>query len=110
MMLPIKILTTLAPELSIASRIVEKLVLRTKDGEVFSIDIGENALGHAKTAYGAKVTLLSTPPKHIGICEGTSVEAASLEAQRLVAETIAKGTKNSSILKPHFPQSVPASA
>lgn len=109
-MLPIKILTTLAPDLLYASRIVEKLVLRTKDGSVFSIDIGENALQFAKMAYGAKVTLLTNPPKHIGICEGASVEAVSLEAQKLVAGAIGESATTDSIPKPHFPQSMRSSA
>jgi len=92
----------LAPKLSQAYRVVETLVFRTNEGPIFTADIGEMLLSDAAKPYGAKVTLVSNIPTHIGIVEGDSVAEVQAQVQLLISQAIAQGPSQSAIPKPHF--------
>ena len=102
----VKILSSLTSKLANAHKIVETIVLRTNEGAVLTIEIGESVLSGTGNAIGAKITLLTNPPTHIGICEGETIEQVSIAAQELVANAILSGkvtaTPQSSIPKPHI--------
>ena len=58
----VEMLPAISTQLANAYRITETLVLRTKQGAVYTIEIGEPLL--AEGTIGAKVTLLTNPPTH----------------------------------------------
>ena len=98
-----EILPSLSGQLASAHRIVETVVLRVNQGAVFTIDIGEPLL--ANSTMGAKVTLLTNPPTHIGVCEGSSIEKIWEAAQGLITNAISQGiltNTTSQVPKPHF--------
>ena len=91
---------SLAPELRIAHRIVETVVLRSKAGAVFTVEIGESISPVEGPTFGGKVTRLGETPMHLGICEGQSVAYVFDAAQQLVMRAIA-GSTEPAIPKPH---------
>ncbi len=94
------IIEPLAPELNIAHRIVETIVLRSKSGAVYTVEIGESLSPSEESPFGAKATKLGETPIHLGICEGLSVDEVFGAAQQLVVRSIA-GRTESIIPKPH---------
>lgn len=68
-----------------AYRIVENLVLRTNQGKVFTIEVGETLLGSG-SAFGGKVTQQGNPPVHIGFCEAASAQEIVQAAERLIVQ------------------------
>ncbi len=109
----VKILSSLTSKLANAHTIVETIVLRTTEGAVFTIEIGVSLIPGAGSSLGAKVTLMTNPPTHIGDCEGETIEQVGMAAQELVANAIISGTAtapHSSIPKPHIssPPRVPS--
>ncbi len=104
----IKILSSLSAKLSNAHQILETVVLRTNEGAVFMISIGESILSDEGKSMGAKVTLMTNPETHIGICEGENLEQVSIAAQELIANAISSGkaaVSQSAIPKPHISSS-----
>ncbi len=96
----LNIIESLESELSIAHRIVETVVLRSKSGTVFTVEIGESISPVEGPAFGGKVTRIGEMPMHLGICEGQSVGDVFSAAQQLVARSIA-GSPESAVPKPH---------
>ncbi len=96
----LNIIESLESELSIAHRIVETVVLRSKSGTVFTVEIGESISSVKGPAYGGKVTRIGEVPMHLGVCEGQSVGDVFSVAQQLVARSIA-GSPESAVPKPH---------
>ncbi len=88
------LLPALSSEIDNAHRIVETLVLRSNSGTVFTIEIGESLTG--TSSLGAKVTQVSNPAKHLGVCLGETIEQVSIAAQGLIATTIAAELPGSS--------------
>lgn len=98
-----ELLPSLSDQLASAHQIVETVVLRVNQGAVFTVDIGEPLM--ANSTLGAKVTLLTNPPTHIGVCESKSIDKVWEAAQGLITNAISQGilTKTTSqIPKPHF--------
>lgn len=83
----VHIVSHLASELDGAYRILETLVLRTKGGQVFTIEAGES-LFNASHPFGAKVTLASENNEHIGVCQGATMEHVVSAAQQMVSRAI----------------------
>ncbi len=98
------ILSSVACELSDAFELVKTVVLRTKRGSVYTIEIGES-LFNATHSHGAKVTRVGAPNTHIGVCHGASVSDVAGLAQNLVAQAIASEEVAAAPLKPHFQHS-----
>lgn len=101
----ITILPSLSTKLSNAHQILETVVLRTNEGAVFTIEIGNSVLPCETNSIEAKVTLMTNPQTHIGICEGDTVEQVSTAAQELIANAISSGMAAASqpaIPKPHL--------
>ena len=96
----LNIIESLASELSIAHRIVETVVLRSKSGTIFTVEIGESISSLKGPAFGGKVTRIGEVPMHLGICEGQSVGDVFAAAQQLVARSIASSSE-SAVPKPH---------
>ncbi len=94
------IIEPLAPEVNSAQRIVETIVLRSKAGAVFTVEIGESISPGQEPSFGAKATKLGETPIDLGTCEGSSVDEAFGAAQQLVVRSIA-GRTESVIPKPH---------
>jgi hypothetical protein len=90
-----EILPALSSQIDNAQRIVETLVLRTNGGTVFTIEIGEPLTG--ASSLGAKVTQVSNPSRHLGICIGETIEQVFTAAQELIATAIAEGLAGSSV-------------
>jgi hypothetical protein len=80
----------LAAQLDGAYRIVQTLVLRSKRGDVYTIDVGESLFG-ATHPFGAKITLAGKTNEHVGVCHGTSLEQVINAAQQTVAQAICEG-------------------
>lgn len=79
----------LAAQLEGAYRIVQTLVLRSKRGQVYTIDVGES-LFNATHPVGAKVTLAGETNEHVGICQGATLEQVMNAAQQMVAHAISE--------------------
>ena len=101
------IIANLTSELDIAHQIVDTIVLRSKAGGVFTIEVGESLLSAANT-HGAKVTQVGQTNRHIGICHGNSVDEVVAAAQQLVCDAITGVTKTP-IPKPHHQPSAKVS-
>ncbi len=93
------IIANLTSELDVAQQIVDTIVLRTKTGNVFTIEVGESLLSATNT-HGAKVTQVGQTNQHIGICYGNSVDEVVAAAQQLVCDAIA-GAGKTPIPRPH---------
>lgn len=87
----VEIATSLASQLANAYSILETTVYRTQQGEVFTIEIGESMLKDSAGSFGAKVTSIDKFPIHLGTCEGSSIEAARIAAQEIIATAIKEG-------------------
>lgn len=101
----IEILSSLSAKLLNAHQIFETVVLQTNEGAVFTIEIGKSILPGENSSIGAKVTLMTNPPTHIGICEGETVKQVSTAAQELIATAISDGVaiaSKSVVPKPHM--------
>jgi hypothetical protein len=85
----VHILSHLASELDGAYRVLETLVLRTKGGQVFTIEAGES-LFNASHPFAAKVTLASENNDHIGISQGATLEHVLSAAQQMVSRAISE--------------------
>jgi len=88
--------------LSHAYQIAETLILRTNEGSVYSIEVGETLLGSAQSAFGGKVTLQANPPISIGFCEGASAQEVIQAAEGLIANTPIEQKSSGPIPKPHI--------
>ncbi len=93
---------SLVEELTVAHRIIETLVMRSKSGAVFTIAVGENLLHDTGATYGAKITQLGNPEIHLGICEGPSIEKVCDAAQKVIARAIHSGATRPNLPRPHL--------
>ena len=105
----ITILPSLSSKLEGAHQILETVVLRTNEGAVFTISIGKSVFSDEGVtegkSFGAKVTLMTKPEAHIGICEGETIEQVSTAAQELIASALLSGkvaASQSVIPRPHI--------
>ena len=64
--------------------------------------VDDERCGDAAMRMGAKVTMMTTPPTHIGVCEGNTMDEVRLASQNLVARAMAQGVSTSPIPKPHI--------
>lgn len=102
----IKISNELSQKLAVAQRLSDTLVFRTKDGLVFSIEVGESILSDSINQVGAKVSQIAPIQKHIGIVQGEQNIGEVLdEAQKMILMAI---EERSAMPKPHL--SVPNKA
>lgn len=85
----VHVMSRLASHLNGAYRIVETVVLRSKEGEVFAIEVGNSLLTGSHT-HTARVTQLVPRSLHLGFCQGYSVEEVLTSAQHLVADWMAE--------------------
>ncbi len=81
------ILTHLISDLESACKLTETFVLRTKAGEVYSVELGESLLS-GSLPYEARVTRLSPKAKHVGVCQGSTADQVFNTAQNLVARAV----------------------
>jgi hypothetical protein len=79
--------THLAAQLDGAYRLVQTLILRSKSEYVFTIEVGES-LFCGSHPYGAKVTLLGERNRHLGVCQGATVDQVINASQKLVSQAI----------------------
>jgi hypothetical protein len=86
--MPLKLHDSLAQQLVIAHRIVETVVVRSRAGEVFTIEIGTPLSPKTGPAYGAKVTQVSPQQRHIAVCLGSTMAEVFEIAQRHIGETL----------------------
>ena len=108
----IEILSSLKQDLAGAYRVLETVVIRTTQGTVFTIDIGQSLFAESGSKLSAKITqVVNIPSSHIGICEGGSVDEVLNAAQKLIVETLgAPASRNEpeeereklAVPKPHF--------
>src|SRR5688500_5213277 len=84
----LKVTESLARQVVVAHRIVETIVLRSRAGEVFTVDIGTPLSLKTGSALGAKVTQVSTASKHLAVCLAPTMEEVFELAQRHIAEAI----------------------
>lgn len=85
-----------------AYRVLETIVMRTKQGCVFTIEVGENLLGNQGSAFGGKVTLQGNPARHIGFCEASSIQDVICAAEGLIAGAAVDPASMASPPKPHI--------
>jgi hypothetical protein len=93
---------SLVDELTVAHRIIETFVMRSKSGAVFTIAVGENLLPESGATYGAKITQWGEPETHLGICEGPSLEKVCDAAQKVIARAIQSGAARPTLPRPHL--------
>ncbi|HTN77484.1 MAG TPA: hypothetical protein VL096_19630 [Pirellulaceae bacterium] len=86
--MPLKLQDSLAKHLIVAHRIVETIVLRSRGGEVFTVEIGTALQPKTGPAYGAKVTQVSPAPGHIAVCLAPSIDEVFELAQQHIVEAI----------------------
>ena len=103
------ILTHLVSDLEGAYKLTETTVLRTKAGEVYSIELGESLLA-GSLPHVAKVSKVAPKAKHIGVCQGSTAEQVFNTAQNLVSRAVDDYTAEvtAAAPKPHRPQPVGA--
>lgn len=89
-----KISSPLKGQLANAYSILETTVYRTKQGTVFTIEIGESLLEESTGNFGAKVTSLDKFPVHLGTCEGNAIETVRESAQQIIAQAIQAGNNS----------------
>ena len=89
-------------EFTHAYRIVDTLVLRTMQGDVFKIEVGESLLENQNPAFGSRVTLQVDPPIHIGFCQAGSFQEVLSAAEDLVTNAPVEQALRAPIPKPHF--------
>ena len=83
----VHIMSCLAARLEDAHRLVDTLILRTKSGQVYTIEIGET-LFTGSHAYAAMVTMAGEISRHIGLCHGATIEQVVTAAQQMVSDAI----------------------
>ncbi len=81
------ILTHLVSDLEGAYKLTETTVLRTKAGEVYSIELGESLLA-GSLPHIAQVTKVAPKLQHIGLCQGSTQEQVFNTAQNLVSRAV----------------------
>lgn len=81
------ILTHLVSDLEGAYTLTETTVLRTKAGEVYSIELGESLLS-GSLPHIAQVTKVAPALQHIGLCQGSTQEQVFNTAQNLVSRAV----------------------
>lgn len=81
------ILNHLATDLEGAFKLTETTILRTKDGEVYSIELGESLLA-GSLPHVAQVTKVAPKLQHIGMCQGSTQEQVFNTAQNLVSRAV----------------------
>lgn len=84
----LKLHESLAQHLVIAHRIVETIVLRSRRGEVFTVEIGTALQPKTGPAYGAKVTQVSPNQQHVAVCLAPTMEEVFELAQQHIAEAL----------------------
>ncbi len=84
----LKVNESLARHVVVAHRIVETIVLRSRAGEVFTVEIGTALSPKTGPAFGAKVTQVSPESKHLAVCLAPTIEEVFEIAQRHIAEAI----------------------
>lgn len=88
----LKLHDSLAKQLVIAHRIVETVVLRSRAGQVFTVEIGTALQPKTGPAYGAKVTQVSPTQAHIAVCLAPTIEEVFELAQQRIGEVLAEAT------------------
>ena len=103
------ILTHLVSDLEGAFKLTESFLLRTKAGEVYSVEVGESLLA-GSLPYGARVTRLSPKLAHVGECQGSTPDQVFNTAQNLVSRAVDDyaAEQAASLPKPHRTQPVGA--
>jgi|GEM_PF-1614519 len=81
------ILNHLATDLEGAFKLTETTILRTKAGEVYSIELGESLLA-GSLPHVAQVTKVAPKLQHIGMCQGSTQEQVFNTAQNLVSRAV----------------------
>jgi hypothetical protein len=84
----LKLHESLANQVVVAHRIVETIVLRSRAGEVFTVEIGTPLSPKTGPAFGAKVTQISPVQQHLAVCLAPTMEEVFEAAQRHIAEAI----------------------
>lgn len=84
----LKLSESLARQVVVAHRIVETVVLRSRAGEVFTIEVGTPLSPKTGPAYGAKVTQVTPVNRHLGVCLAPTIEEVFELAQRRIAEAV----------------------
>ena len=84
----LKVNESLARHVVVAHRIVETIVLRSRAGEVFTVEIGTALSPKTGPTYGAKVTQVSPENKHIAVCLAPTIEEVFELSQRHIEEAI----------------------
>ena len=102
----IQILSSIRPKLKDVHRVLETIVMRTNQDEVYTIDVGQSLLPDRSATIGAKVTRLTEKGlTTIGQCEGPNVVAVLDAAQQLIAKAIVGVPKDAvpnPVPKPHL--------
>ncbi len=104
------ILTHLVSDLEGAYKLTETFMLKTKAGEVYSVELGESLLA-GSLPFGAKVTRIAPKLQHVGECQGSTVDQVFNTAQNLVARAVddhAAELAANAVPKPHRAQPVGA--
>jgi hypothetical protein len=84
----LKLHDSLAQQLVIAHRIVETIVLRSRTGEVYTVEIGTPLSPKTGPAFGAKVTQVSPEQRHIAVCLAPTLEEVFDIAQRHIGQSL----------------------
>ena len=106
----LEILPSLTANLENALYIVDTIMLRSNQGNDFTISIGETLLPTMTNKFGAKVMLLGNPDMQIGVCEGSSIEEVFRAAQELIGSSIANPNQTSAVPKPFIAQKTQVTA
>lgn len=96
----IKLSESLARQTIVAHRIVETIVLRTRSGDVFTVEIGTPLSPKTGPAYGAKVTQLTPVNKHVAVCLAPSIDEVFDLAQQHIADAIEESVGAESLRQP----------
>lgn len=84
----LKVSESLAKQVVVAHRIVETIVMRSRAGDVFTIEVGTPLTPKTGPAFGAKITQISPEARHLGVCLAPTLEEVFEIAQRYIAEAI----------------------
>lgn len=86
----LKLQEALSSQMVIAHRIVETIVLRSRAGEVYTVEIGTALQPKTGPAYGAKVTQVSPTTAHVAVCLAPTIEEVFALAQEHIADALAE--------------------
>ena len=67
-----------------AFRIVEQLVMRSKDGNVYTVEVGECLISEGAKQFGGKVQKESSDGPAVQFCMGASVQEIVDQAVQLI--------------------------